>query len=102
MAQAIGTEEWLRMMGSLILVLALVVAALLVWRWLQRRAGGSGAAAVLKIEQVVALGARHKIVLLRAGARQVVVGVSPNGMSALTQWQDFDATLRAQGEEHER
>ena len=108
MEQAIGTGEWLRMMGSLVLVLCLVVASLWCWRWLQRRQlGGRGHQhAQLRVEEVVQLSVRHKVVLLRAGSRQVLVGVSPSGMSALAQWPRFDDELKqaqahASGDDHD-
>lgn len=94
MEQAIGTDEWLRMVGSLLLVLTLVVASLWAWRWVQRRGLGGPRSQQVKIEEVLPMGVRHKIVLLRAGQRQVLVGVSPNGMTALAQWSDFEAAVR--------
>lgn len=94
MEQAIGTDEWLRMVGSLVLVLALVVASLWAWRWVQRRGLGGPRSQQVKIEEIVPMGVRHKIVLLRAGQRQVLVGVSPNGMTPLAQWSDFESAVR--------
>ncbi len=104
MEQAIGTGEWLRMMGSLVLVLVLAVACLWVWRWLQNNSLGGRRAvrAQLAVEETIQLGVRHKIVLLRAGSQQVVVGVSPNGMTALAQWSRFNGELQqVQEQAHE-
>lgn len=96
MEQAIGTAQWLRMMGSLVLVLVLLVACLWLWRWLQNRGTGwrTRGQAQLQVQEVVQLGVRHKIIMLRAGPRQLVVGVSPSGMTALAQWPRFGEELQ--------
>lgn len=103
MEQAIGTDEWLRMIGSLLLVLALAVGSLWGWRWLQNR-GLSGARSQrgqLHVEELLQIGVRHKIMLVRAGSQQLLIGVSPNGLTSLGQWSRFGGELeQAQGGEH--
>ncbi len=71
----------LRMVASLAAVLALVGAL----AWLAQKLRGSGRlqTGLIRIESGVSLGARDKVVLLRVGQEQVLVGVSPAGMRAL-------------------
>lgn len=87
MDNAIGTGEWLRMMGSLVLVLVMLLATLWFWRWLQRRSMHAGGRHTqLQVQESLMLGARQKVALLRAGPLHVLVGVSPSGMTTLAQW----------------
>ncbi|MCC7256924.1 MAG: flagellar biosynthetic protein FliO [Gammaproteobacteria bacterium] len=71
----------LRMVASLAAVLA-VVGAL---AWLAQKLRGSGRlqTGLIQVVSGVSLGAREKVVLLRVGQEQVLVGVSPAGMRAL-------------------
>jgi flagellar protein FliO/FliZ len=87
MDNAIGTGELLRMMGSLVLVLALVVGTLWFWRWLQQRGlQRTGRTSQLQIQETLMVGARQKVALLRAGPLNVLVGITPTGVTALAQW----------------
>ena len=87
MDNAIGTGEWLRMMGSLVLVLVMLLATLWFWRWLQKRSMQTGGRhAQLQVQESLMLGARQKVALLRAGPLHVLVGVSPTGITTLAQW----------------
>lgn len=101
MEQVIGTQEWLRMMSSLVLVLALAVGCLYGWRWLQNRSLVTTRAqrAQLRVEEAIQLGARHKVVLLRAGTQRLVVGISPQGFTRLAQWPSFESELQQQARE---
>lgn len=100
MDNVIGTGELLRMTGSLVLVLGLVVGTLWFWRWLQQRnLHRSGRSAQLRIEESLMLGARQKVVLLRAGPLQVLVGISPTGVTALAQWPATDGQVPGLGED---
>jgi flagellar protein FliO/FliZ len=70
----------LRMVLSLGAVLA-VVAGL---AWLARRLkGGPLKTGLIEIQSGVSLGAREKVVLLRVGQEQVLVGISAAGMRTL-------------------
>lgn len=71
----------IRMIVSLAAVLALVGA--LAWLAQKLRSGGRLKTGLIEIVSGVSLGAREKVVLLRVGKEQVLVGVSPSGMSAL-------------------
>ena len=71
----------LRMIVSLAAVLALVGG--LAWVAQKLRSGGHLKTGLIEIVSGVSLGAREKVVLLRVGQEQVLVGVSPSGMRAL-------------------
>jgi flagellar protein FliO/FliZ len=80
----------LRMVLSLGAVLALVAG--LAWVAQRLRAGGRLKTGLIEIVSGVSLGAREKVVLLRVGQEQVLVGVSPAGMRALHVMRDPAAT----------
>jgi flagellar protein FliO/FliZ len=69
------------------MVLSLGAGLGVVWglAWLAKRLrqGGSARAGMIEILSGVSLGTRDKVVLLRVGSEQVLVGVSPSGMRAL-------------------
>jgi flagellar protein FliO/FliZ len=71
----------LRMLGSLAIVLVLLGGC----AWLLRhfRDRQNGAAGAIEIVSGVSLGAKERVVLLRVGDEQVLVGVSPAGMRCL-------------------
>jgi len=71
----------MRMVLALILVLAAVYAAAALLRRL-RTLGPAGTAELQVISQV-ALGARERAVLLRAGSQQLLVGVAPGNVRLL-------------------
>jgi flagellar protein FliO/FliZ len=71
----------LRMLLSLGAVLALVAG--LAWVARRLRSGGRVRSGLIEVVSGVSLGAREKVVLLRVGQEQVLVGVSPSGMRAL-------------------
>lgn len=71
----------LRMVGSMLAVLALVaVCAWAVRRWRDRYSSDTGS---IEIVSGISLGSKERIVLLRVGSEQVLVGVSPAGMRSL-------------------
>ena len=74
-------ESSLRMVGSMFVVLALV--ALCAWilrRWRDRQGSENGS---IEIVSGITLGSKERIVLLRIGDEQILVGVSPAGMRSL-------------------
>jgi flagellar protein FliO/FliZ len=75
---------------SLALVLALIVVLARMLRRIQCARGGGGP--TLDILAQLALGPRERIVLLRVGERQALVGVSPAGVRSL-QLLDREDTL---------
>ena len=74
------TGPLLRMVLSLALVLALVGA----FAWLAKRFRGSQMqGGLIQIVSGLSLGPKDRVVLLRVGQKEVLVGVSPSGMRAL-------------------
>ena len=71
----------LRMIAGLTGVLTLVIGA----GWLLRRLRDTtpGRSGLIEISSGISLGAREKVVLLRVGDEQVLVGVTPAGMRTL-------------------
>jgi len=71
----------LRTLASLALVLAVLGGC----AWLARRlrAGSSFRSGLIEIVGGISLGGREKVVLLRVGDEQVLVGISPAGMRPL-------------------
>ena len=75
------TSAALRMIVGLAVVLALLGAT----AWVSRRfrVGGGLRGGLIEVISGLSLGARERVVLLRVGADQVLVGVSPSGMRTL-------------------
>lgn len=71
----------MRMVFALILVLAAVYAAAALLR--RMRVLGPAGTAELQVVSQVALGARERAVLLRAGSQQLLVGVAPGSVRLL-------------------
>lgn len=71
----------LRMILSLVAVLAVLGAC----AWLARRLrdGGRLGTGLIEIVSGVSLGGREKVVLLRVGGEEILVGISPAGMRPL-------------------
>jgi len=71
----------LRVLFSLILVLGLfVLCAWAMRRWRERIQPASGP---IEVVSGLSLGSKERVVLLRVGAEQVLVGMSPAGMRRL-------------------
>lgn len=74
-------QSSLRMIGSMLAVLALVgICTWALRRWRERQGGDGGS---IEIVSGVSLGSKDRIVLLRVGEEQVLVGVSAAGMRSL-------------------
>lgn len=71
----------LRMALMLGLVLALVGG--LAWLAQRLRTGGHLKSGLIEVVSGISLGSREKVVLLRVGGEQVLVGVTPSGMRTL-------------------
>ncbi len=69
------------MIVSLAAVLALVAG--LAWLARKLRSGGRLKTGLIEIVSGISLGTREKVVLLRVGQEQILVGVSPSGMRTL-------------------
>lgn len=75
------TSAAIRMVLGLAAVLALLGAT----AWVSRRfrAGAQARGGQIEVVSGLSLGARERVVLIRVGGDQVLVGVSPSGMRAL-------------------
>jgi len=79
-----ATDLWgpaLRMLLSLGAVLAVLAGC--VWLAQRLRNGGSFKTGLIEVVSGISLGGREKVVLLRVGDEQVLVGISPAGMRPL-------------------
>ena len=81
LTDASGNETWpvLSLLLRALLVLALMVAVLLLWRRMQR-SRGPGAIQVLAEQR---LSAAHSVYLVRVGERQLLLGGGSSGLSLL-------------------
>lgn len=86
MATGLSGMDMLRFAGSLVLVLGLLGG--LLWGLKRMQSGvrlGAGSRQ-LRVIEAVSVGPRQKIVLVRVGEREVLVGVSPAQLTALGSW----------------
>jgi flagellar protein FliO/FliZ len=75
------TSAAIRMVLGLVVVLALLGAT--AWVTRRFRAGAQARGGQIEVVSGLSLGARERVVLIRVGGDQVLVGVSPSGMRAL-------------------
>lgn len=70
---------------SMSMNLLMVIGAILLFGWIYTRSHGlrAGRNAHFRVLSAQPLGAREKVVLLQVGEQQIVVGISPGGMSTL-------------------
>jgi flagellar protein FliO/FliZ len=78
--------DMLRFAGSLLLVLGLLGGLLWGLKRMQAGVSLSGGVRQLQVIEAVSVGPRQKIVLVRVGGREVLVGVSPTQLTALGTW----------------
>ncbi len=80
-----GWSEWLSMMASLLLVIGMLVATLFAIKKLGPNLGNSGNRR-LKLLTIQNLGGRQKLLLVSLNGDQVLIGLSPQGMTKLGSW----------------
>jgi flagellar protein FliO/FliZ len=82
---AIDTGSMLAPLVRMVLSLGAVLAVVAALAWLARRLRGAAAqrGSLIEIVSALPLGTREKVLLLRVGEEQVLVGISPAGMRAL-------------------
>ena len=86
MASGLASADLFRMLGSFALVLAIMAALLWALRKLQSRINSQQAGRRLNVIESLSIGPRQKFALLRVGQHEVLVGITPNQMTALAQW----------------
>ena len=85
MVNEFGLMDWLSMMGSFLLVIGLLMATLF---FIKKMGPGISSAdnKRMQILEIQNLGGRQKLLLMRVNTDQVLVGVSPQGMTDLGRW----------------
>ncbi len=73
--------ELLRVIVSLVAIIAMILVAGWVTRRLQRRPGGSGRR--IRCVESFAVGARERLLLLDADGKRLLIGTGPGGMRTL-------------------
>lgn len=68
-------------------VLAVVFAMLALWWLVRRYAVARGSSGPMRVAQALAVGPRERVVLVEAGSKHLVVGVTPAAVTLLTQWE---------------
>jgi flagellar protein FliO/FliZ len=81
-----ATADLLQYAASFALVIALLVGLLWSLRKLQRTRGFGRREQRLQVVESMALGARHKVALIRVGHREVLVGITPQQITTLASW----------------
>ncbi len=83
MSKAIDTSQWLSLIASFALVLVLLLGTL----WVLRRIGAAGlrpqAGRRLVVVESLWLGNRQRVVLLRVDRREILLGISNQGITRL-------------------
>ena len=77
--------DWLSMMGSFLLVIGLLVATLF---FIKKMGPGIGnnTNRRMKILEIQNLGGRQKLILVSVNSEQVLISLSPQGITRLGQW----------------
>ena len=107
MSPGFESADLFRLIGSMIVVLAILLGLLWVLKRLQMRMNQSQSGKQLQIIEAMGVGPRQKIALIRVGDHKILVGISPGSMTPLGQWPEasptsttIHATLPASGENH--
>ena len=73
-----------RLLGSFAIVIALMSFLLWALRRLQTKMHGQNSGRKLQVLEILSVGTRQKVALIRVGDREVLIGISPTQMCALT------------------
>ena len=79
--------DWLRIGGSIALVLVLLAAMLWILQRLRSMQIAKNGISKLEIVETISIGPRQKIALLRVDQHMLLSGMSANQFTALGQWQ---------------
>ena len=91
LTSTIGVADWLQFVASFALVLGLLFALLWWLRRLQNNRGFGRKDGQIEVIETLGVGVRQKLMLVRVRHREVLIGVGPNHMQALTGWLDGDS-----------
>ena len=78
----IGFSDWLSMMGTFAIVLTLLIFTLLGLKKMGPKLGNAYGKRI-KVIETYSLGARQKLMLVTINKKEILLGVSPNGVSKL-------------------
>ena len=78
----IGFSDWLSMMGTFAIVLTLLIFTLLGLKKMGPKLGNAYGKRI-KVIETYSLGARQKLMLVTINEKEILLGVSPNGVSKL-------------------
>ena len=76
----------LRMLGSMALVIALLLAVLWGLKRLQNKMLTASHSGRLQVIETQSIGTRQRIALVRVGDNEVLVGITPTQINALGSW----------------
>lgn len=79
--------DWLRIAGSIVLVLLLLGALLWALRRMKTLQASQGGERSLQVLETINVGPRQKIALLRVANHQVLIGMSSSQFTALGSWE---------------
>jgi flagellar protein FliO/FliZ len=88
MAPGITSADVFRMLGSLALVIAILLAVLWALRKLQGKMNSQNAGRRLQVIESLNVGTRQKVALIRVGEREVLIGISPTQINGIASWPD--------------
>ena len=79
--------EVLRMLGSMVLVIALLLALLWGLKRMQNRMLTAGhATRRLQVVETLGVGTRQKLALVRVGDHEILISITPTQINTLGQW----------------
>lgn len=85
-----------RLLGSFAIVIALMAFLLWALRRLQTKMHGQNSGRKLQVLEILSVGTRQKVALIRVGDREVLIGISPTQMCALTGEMASNSSLATQ------
>jgi flagellar protein FliO/FliZ len=80
--------DWVRVVGSIVLVFMLLAALLWTLRRMKVSQTTQGGELKLQVLETISVGPRQKIALLRVSDHLVLIGMSANQFTALGNWED--------------
>lgn len=83
--------DWVRVAGSIVLVLLLLAALLWTLRRMKIMQTTQGGELKLRVLETISVGPRQKIALLQVDKHLVLIGMSANQFTALGSWEDHTA-----------
>jgi flagellar protein FliO/FliZ len=87
MNAGLNTMELMRMLGSMALVIALLLAVLWGLKRMQKQMLTSGQPGRrMQVLETLGVGTRQKLTLVRVGDNEVLIGITPTQINTLGQW----------------